>query len=528
MTSSSFDIVSVGAGHNNLVAAAYLAKAGQSVLVLERNAHAGGGVVTQELSAPGFLHDTHSTAHIMVLANPLFVNDELQLRSKFGLEYLHPDAPFGTSFDDGTALITYRSIDKTVESIAQFSKVDAEAYRRFAEMAVRTVPMFAASMFTPPLPVGGMVAMMDQSPGGREILQMMLKSSWDIVNEWFSGDKLKIHFLKFVSNNLQGPEEKGTGIGLLVMVGMTHTTGIGLPKGGSGKLTEALVRCIQHHGGQVLTGRHVKQLLRRSDRVVGVETDQGERFTARRAVIGAIHPHLLRDYFPDADEAVLRRADQVQVSPFSALNTHYALHERIHFRSENERLRQAYMIEMVPQDMERFRRCFDQLRYQRMPQPIPTFGGGTQSLADPSRAPAGKSVFYFTTLAPYNLEGRGGAYWDQVKDRFADQMLRDVTPWIDNVTPDNVIARCVHSPADIERSSPSFQQGDFMGAAPYFFQMNGHRPTPDLARYTVPGIEGFYLVGPFMHPGGGVFGAGRGTAIRMFEDLGLDFERVHG
>ena len=105
-------------------------------------------------------------------------------------------------------------------------------------------------------------------------------------------------------------------------------------------------------------------------------------------------------------------------------------------------------------------------------------------------------------------------------------MLRDLGRWISNLDRDNIIATKAYSPRDLERSSSSFVRGDFHGAAPFFHQMNGHRPTPDLAHYKVPGVEGFYLVGPFMHPGAGLTGAGRATAMRMMDDLRLDFSKV--
>jgi phytoene dehydrogenase-like protein len=353
---------------------------------------------------------------------------------------------------------------------------------------------------------------------------MMLRSGFDIVNEWFESDKIKIHLLKFVSENLQGPEENGTGIGLVAMLGLAHTSGVGLPKGGSGKLTEALVKCIESFGGTIVTGADVTKFHLGGGRVTGVETTAGERYDARDAVIGAIHPHVLSDYFPTMNADVAERARQTQSSPFTLMNTHYALNQRAHFRGDGEILHNAYMIELVPTDMDKFRRSFDDLRYRRLADPITTFSLGIQSDHDPGRVPPGKSNLYFMAFATYDLASREN--WDEIKWRFADQMIRDVGVWVDNLTPDNIIARHVDSPLDLERSSNSFRRGDIHGLGPYFYQMNGHRPTPDLAQYKIPGIDRFYLVGPFMHPGGGVFGAGRGAAIAICRDLKIDFDKL--
>src|SRR3970040_313600 len=129
------DIIAVGSGHNGLVAAAYLATAGKRVLVLERNAWFGGGVVTRELTVPGFRHDQHSMAHIFIQANPLLKNDELGLKAKHGLEYVSPELPMMSVFEDGTTLGLYRDRERTCAEIAKFSKHDAEAYRWVADKA---------------------------------------------------------------------------------------------------------------------------------------------------------------------------------------------------------------------------------------------------------------------------------------------------------------------------------------------------------------------------------------------------------
>ena len=119
--SSTYDVITIGSGHNGLIAAAYLAKAGRKVLVLERNSGFGGGVTTQEIVAPGWRHDLHSATHIVIQANPLIRNDELGLLSRYGLSYTYPDAVFSTIFDDQTSIISYTDLDKTCASIAAIS-----------------------------------------------------------------------------------------------------------------------------------------------------------------------------------------------------------------------------------------------------------------------------------------------------------------------------------------------------------------------------------------------------------------------
>ena len=155
--------------------------------------------------------------------------------------------------------------------------------------------------------------------------------------------------------------------------------------------------------------------------------------------------------------------------------------------------------------------------------------GGDESINDPSRVPAGRGLFHGITFAPYNLEQGGAARWDEIAEEMGDRSLNAYRKFVKNLSGDNIIKRTVVTPLDHARNMPnSMVGGDVHGVAPYFYQTGGHRPTPDLAQYTVPGIDRFYLVGPFQHPGGGVYGAGRATAMRMFEHLGMDFDHVAG
>ena len=243
--SNSYDIVTVGSGHNGLVAAAYLAAAGKKVLVLERNAWFGGGVVTRALTVPGYLHDQHSMAHIFIQANPLLKNDELKLKAKHGLSYVFPDLPMMSVFEDGTTLGLYRDREKSCAEIAKFSTKDADTYRWLATKAAGYLPMIAASLFAPPAPLGATYALMDQSREGRELWRYMQMSSHDLLCSLFEHDKVRMHFARVAGENLVSPDEKATGIGVFVFVAFLEAYGIGVPVGGSGKLTDALIASIR-------------------------------------------------------------------------------------------------------------------------------------------------------------------------------------------------------------------------------------------------------------------------------------------
>ena len=519
-----YDIIAIGSGHNGLVAAAYLAAAGKQVLVLERQPWFGGGVITRELTLPGFLHDQHSMAHIFIQANPLIKNDELGLISKYGLTYLHPEIPMIAVFDDKSTLGLHGDRDKTRAEIAQYSKKDADAYMRLSETAAKYLPMLAATLFTPPAPVGASYAMMDQSVEGREIMAIMQKSCYDLIMEMFEHEKVRLFFTRMVCENLTGPEEKGTGIGIYVFLGFLEQYGIGVPRGGSGQLTAALIKCIEDHGGKVLSSVDVNHVTTSNGRATGVTTANGQAYTAKDAVIGAIHPHRLGQFIDGIDPRIRTAAERTQLSENCCLTIHAALNEPLKFYA-GAHVNKGYMIELLPTRLDLLRQSFDALRYGRIPEHS-MIGLGSPSSVDASRVPKGKATMHVWDYVPYEHPDGGAKRWDELKQAHAEMLLKKMSAYISNLTPEHILAYHVDSPLDMERTSASFKHGDIHGIAPYSYQSGAHRPTPDLGQNTIPGIDRFYLVGPFQHPGGGVFGAGRATAMKVFDDLGLDFDKV--
>ncbi len=519
-----FDILVIGAGANGLIAGAYMAKAGKKVLVLERSAFVGGGVATREIVAPGFRHDLHSATHIVIQGNPLIRKDELGLVARFGLKYIHPEGVFSTIFDDQTSIVSYADIDETCRSIAAVSPRDADAYRRFTAKGLETLPLIATSLFVPPAPQGAFWALLDQSPQGRELMRIMQCSMLDIVNEWFESDKLKIHLLKFAAETLVGPDEKGTGMVLYSMPGFVHSYPPGVPEGGSGALTDALVRCLKHHGAEVRCNAQVDKVVVEGGRAAGVRLADGEVLRAKSAVIGQIHPHLLGDMVDGLDERLVANARRTHPASFALSSAHFALNAPPKYHAGDAPARVA-LANFAPATLERYRRIFDDFKYGDLSRDQ-IIAAHCNSNFDPSRAPAGKAALGLYGFAPFALRDGGAAAWDERKSEAADILRRAYAHYVSNLDSDNVIAWKFETPLDVQRYSPTFQSADVGGIGKYFYQIGGHRPTPELSQYAVPGVKGLYLAGTFMHPPGGVTGGGRATAIKMCGDLGVSFEKL--
>ena len=522
---SKHEVIVVGGGQNSLTAAAYMAAAGMKVLVLDKNPVIGGGAVSRQVTAPGFIHDTHAGQMVLLMANPLIANDELGLKSKFGLKFSQPSVGHATVFDDNTFLSTHFSVDQTCESIAKFSTRDAEAYRALVTQAMAMSDLLVSGLFRPPLPFGGFMAMMDQSLEGQQLIGSLLKSAYDVVCGLYEHEKVRIHFLKWASELMIGPEENGTGIVPLFLAAMQHKYHPGCVVGGSGKLAEALVACIRHHGGEVRAESEVVKVNSLGGKVKGVTLKSGETFEATKAVVANVHPWLLGDIIEGIDSGVAARAKAVRLSAFGAMNTHWALKEAPKYKAGPE-VDAAAVVEPAPASMLRFRRHFDQMRYGQLPDSI-NASVQHNSNYDRTRVPNGQgSSLYLYHFVPFKFAGKELSYWDEVKHEVKDQILEWYRGITTNMGSDNIIASAVETPYDMHQWSPSFQNGDIMGVGTYIDQWSGRRPTPELAQYRVPGIAGLYLSGPFLHPGGTVTGGGRATAMQLMGDLGVKYSRV--
>ena len=287
--SAIYDVVVAGGGHNGLTVAAYLAKAGVKVVVVEATDQLGGGATSAALNNPGFIHDHASSAHMWIRPNPLLQRDELELQYKYGLKYLTPKALTALLYPDDRVLQFWQDVDDTCESISQFSQKDAIAYRRFFDWANGSYEMLVTGMFNDPAPFGPMMAMLDSSPEGRELLRALMMSADDMAIEWFESPHLRNAIGRLVSEGMTHPQTKGTGLNALLFAGLTHNFGWGVAEGGAQSLSNALAAAVRDHGGTILTSSPIARFTIDGKVCTGVVLESGEQIKASKAVVSSLN-----------------------------------------------------------------------------------------------------------------------------------------------------------------------------------------------------------------------------------------------
>lgn len=518
-----YDIVVVGGGSNSLTAAAYMAKTGKKVLVLEKNAQAGGGTVSINI-APGFTHDPHATGLVACLSNPAITHSELPL-TKHGFELVPFEASFASIFEDGTGLISYSSLDRTCEAIAKFSAKDAEVYRRIATDAVALLPLLSRSMGAPPLPFGGFVAMMEQSASGRRLVTSLLNSVYDVLEDNFESIELKLHFMKWCAELMMNPETKGTGLTFHMLLGMSHSFEAGCVKGGTKNLTSALIGCINEFGGEVRLQSEVKRVIVSGGKATGVEMMDGQVIRARDAVIASIHPWRLGDYIEGLDPEMLDAARKTKLSDHGAINQQIALTHAPEYKAGPE-YKDVLCVELMHKNVRDARQQFHNYIMGDMDLDKLSPLVIVNSNKDPLRAPAGQAAMYLYHFGPREWADGGLNAWEERQAEVADAVWNETKKYCNNMDDSNIIARHVETPLTHHRHSNSMMMGDIFGIGGSAATMLGRRPIPELARYRVPGVEGLYLSGPFMHPGGAVTLGGRATAIAICQDFKINLKRA--
>jgi phytoene dehydrogenase-like protein len=517
--SDKFDVVVAGAGHNSLVATAYLAKAGYRCLVLEGRPVVGGAVKTLELTLRGFNHDVCSAAHSTIFNNPMFQNNEIDLK-EYGLEYIEPDPVIHMPFPDGTWLTQWRDLDRTCAEFAKFSKKDAAAYRRMLAEFEKVRPIFEAVAFTPigfGKPLNERLA---EVPDGHLWQRRAAMSQWEIIRDNYEDDHCRAFLLASPFTH-QPPQYPMTG---RLAYASIRTVPRRIPKGGSGALTQALAGYIEAHGGVVLVNKGVARLIVENGKCTGVECEDGSQYRAEKAVLSTIHIKQLVNMAPQElwGEDFLYGVDTWQPE-ISAVVAHYAITEPPRFQSDNG-LFEPVETCVMPSSERALGFIYDHL-LGRVNVENPPLEITCCSTVDSTRAPAGMHTLRVLGFHPYDLK-QGHEHWDELKEKVAESNLNYMRRFAPNLTEDKILARFVESPVDLERMNPHNWHGSYHAGSADPSQSGALRPMAGWAQHRMP-IPGLYQTGATTHPGGSVTGApGRNAATVMLKDFGISIEAV--
>jgi len=507
------DTIVIGAGHNGLITAGYLAKAGARVLVLERRSIVGGACVTEE-PWPGFRINTF--AYASGLLRPQIV-DDLEL-VRFGYEPILSDPQGFVPQPDGRALTFWLDERREQTEIAKFSRKDARAYPDYLRFWDRVLDVIEPAMMAPPRPLDEFIATLP--PGAAEPLlrDLFLTSARDFLDDWFESPELKGALAAGATiGTFAGPYTPGTAYILghhnIGRIG-EHRRVWGHARGGMGQITQSMARAATHWGAEIRTGVGVGEVLVEGGRAVGVVTETGERLRARTVASSVDTQHTLGRFLPEGtlDAGLTERLRRVR-SRGACLKFNAALDALPKFTANPDPALLAGAVDICP-SMEYLERAFDDAKFGRFSR-APSVDMYFQSLVDPTVAPRGKhTMTCFVQYAPSEL--RDGS-WDDAREAVAETVLSTIEPYAPG------LRRCVrHSqvvtPLDIERTlgmtGGNIDQGDITPD-----QIFSLRPIPGWSGYRTP-VPGLYLCGSAAHPGGGVIGApGHNAAAVVLEDL---------
>jgi phytoene dehydrogenase-like protein len=497
-----YDAIVIGAGHNGLVTAAYLAQAGHRVAVFERRANVGGAVATEEI-VPGYRFDIGGSAHILIRLTPII--EELGLE-RYGLEYIELDPLFFAPYEDGDSLFIHRDADRTANELERAFPGDGDGYRRLIDDWTPFARLVKESFLSVPSPFElGRRFVFNRAFGRdwRRALDAITRPYGEVVDDYFRSEKVKAPLVWMAAQSGPPPNEPLTAP-FLLWHPLYHEGGIARPRGGSGMLTQALAAHVRAHGGEIHTGADVSEILVERGRAAGVRVG-GRPYTAR-AIVAAGHavetfnrllPTALRP--PGASRmrvgngfgAILRLAlsEPVRYSSFPGPGARIGL--QLLCRSRDQILA-AYG------DFLRGRPARD-----------PPLVAMTFSAVDDSLAPPGGEVLWlWGQYYPYELAG--GKSWDALGPLVAGRMIDAFERYAPG-TRAGIVGSLFQHPLWLEREL-GLIRGNVMHLEMSVRQMFALRPFPGMAEYRGP-VPGLYLTGASTHPGGGIMGAsGRNTA----------------
>jgi phytoene dehydrogenase-like protein len=510
------DFIVIGAGHNGLACAAYLAKSGAKVVVLERAARVGGGCHTEEATLPGFKHNLCSVVHTHIPLSPVYRELELE---RHGVRYVYPDYLRGTIFPDHQSLVMHRDSERMAAELSKYSARDAKTFRQLvADYGEFIDSTYLPLMYSPPLPPSMLTAELEKSEEGRALMQWQAATPVQLLNELFESEPVKVHFLARMTVLGFAPDQFGQGWICLFRILKAEAP---ICVGGSQQLANGLKSVLEKNGAVIRTGAEVKRILLRGKQATGVELADGSRLEAAKAVVTNVEPK--KSFLGMVGEEHLPASFATRVKNYhsrgrSLFVLHLALSEPPQYRAaaDNLPVNIAFSQEMFGATVQDQVRAYQEIAAGKAPREemlqitLPT-------LFDPSQAPAGKHTAVVWQYAPYALQGG----WPKLRQEYAEHLLGLWQSYAPNMTKDKVLAMRIQDPTDTERLNDNLVNGVDVVGDMTPDQMGYFRPFAGWSSYRTP-IEGLYMCGGYCHPGGGVHaGAGHNAAGVMAEDFKL-------
>ena len=516
MTSpNQYDVIIIGAGHNGLVASGYLARAGKKVMVVEKRDRVGGACTLEE-PFPGFTMSP--CAYVVSLLRPEIIRD-LELH-RYGFDAYVKDPQMFVPFQDGNHLFFRASTEKTIEEIRRLSPHDAEAYPRFLQFFDRASEILNPILLEEPPSVADLAA---RFRGEDEEIyrRLMFGSLYDMLADYFESDYLRAAFAgQGVIGTFIGPKTPGS-----VYVMWHHMFGEvngeqgmwGYVRGGMGRISFAMAASAEAHGAVIRTNTPVAKILVHTGRAEGVRLENGEELRANAVFANTDPKRTFLQFCTDADldKDFLKRISRFK-SESGVIKLNVALKELPSFKclpGTTPGLQHAGSCDITPTP-DWVQEAFEYAARGEL-SPKPYIEAYMQSATDPSVAPAGHhTISMFCQYAPYHLKGR--EWTEEVKKEMVGNIINTMTEFAPNFA-DAIIDYQALSPVDIEQRY-GLPNGNIFQGEITPDQLFSLRPTPECARYRTP-VEGLYLCGSGVHPGGGVMGApGHNAAKALLSD----------
>ena len=489
----------IGSGPNGLAAAITLARAGHAVTVLEAADRPGGAVATQELTLPGFRHDTFSSVYPAGAASPVFARFPL---AEHGLRWNHPEVCCAHPLPQGGGAALYRDLARTAASLDALSAGDGERWRAFAAPLLDAFPAMRATMLSGFPPVAGTARLTRRLGvrGALELARVALMPAQALARELFRAPGARAWLYGSALHTDAPLDAAGSAIGAAYLNLLGHGSGWPSPEGGAERLTAALVGYLESLGGLVRTGAAVTAVATRAGRVTGVRLRGGEDVDAGIVIADVMPRALLRLTGGDLPARYARALTRYRHGP-ATLKVDWALDGPIPWT--DVAARGAGTVHVGGGEDEVIAAGRDAAT--GLPE-RPFLLLGQQTIADPSRAPVGKHTAWAYTRGPAEID------WATVGPAHVERMEAQVERFAPGFR-DLILARHVMGPADLQDRNDNLVDGD-VGGGSYAADQLVFRPLPALIPYRTP-VRGLYLCSAATFPGGGVHGVCGRAAARV-------------